>query len=78
MPASGVHDQKGHHSDYYGSCYYYSAMGGEMMSAYLAARANSVAIVERLEYVCVCVGERERERERERVNYHTHSFCQCP
>ena len=30
-----------------------------MMSAYLAARANSVAIVERLEYVCV--GERERE-----------------
>jgi hypothetical protein len=34
-------------------------MGGEMISAYLAARANSVAIVERLEYVCV--GERERE-----------------
>ena len=44
-----------------------------MMSAYLAARANSVAIVERLEYVCVCVGERERERERERESITTHT-----
>ena len=32
-----------------------------MMSAYLAARANSVAIVERLECVCVCGRERERD-----------------